>query len=40
MAYLRSDIYGRSAQIRICELNALNRYSDRLDIMPYAIPAN
>lgn len=39
MAYLRSDIYGWSAQIRICELNALNRYSDRLNIITYAIPA-
>lgn len=30
MAFLRNDVYGWSAQIRICELNALNRYSDRL----------
>lgn len=40
MAYLRSNIYGWSAQIHICELNALNRYSDRLNLMPYALPAN
>lgn len=40
MAYLRSNIYGRSAQIHICELNALNRYSDRLNLIPYALPAN
>jgi DNA polymerase-3 subunit epsilon len=40
MAYLRSDIYGWSAQVSICELNALNRYSDRLKITPYVIPAS
>ena len=39
MAYLRNDIYGRSAQIRISELNALNRYSDRLNLTPYVLPA-
>lgn len=39
MAYLRSNIYGWSAQIRICELNALNRYSDRLTPTPYTIPS-
>ena len=40
MAFLRSDVYGWPAQIRICELNALNRYSDRLNILPYTIPAS
>lgn len=39
MTFLRTNIYGRSVQISKSTLNAYNRYSDRLDVVGYTLPA-
>lgn len=38
MGFLRTNIYGRSVQISTSSMNAFNRYSERLNVVGYALP--
>ena len=39
LSFLRAKIYDRSVPINISALNAFNRYSDRLNVVEYTLPA-
>lgn len=39
MRFLSASIYGRSVQIGISAMNAFNRYSERLNVAVYTLPA-
>lgn len=39
MGYLRDAIYGRSVRVSTSAMNAFNRFSDRLSIVSYSLPA-